>query len=363
MGTKHRWQFSIRGVAAAVIVLAAAVPAAASGTASGTSSGSGSGSGVHAPAGPLPAPVTALVNTATHALAPAPAAAPPATSAGTALVGVFSVTSGSCSGSTVSGSYFRMIQPGGNATSGPFISNGSSTCSGAQTYTPLSAGTEGLSTQAFEPFGSNPAAADAITQPAQFFGSAFADATETPDHQSGASVPLPSIQTSASGQLSGQVTAFQAYYNSAYYNQGAPKPSGAAGITSAGVSGTYNASTGAYTLNWVSTIEGGSFNGFSGSWHLTGVFHPSSSAVSSSPPPSSGAGSGSSSGSSSGSTGSTSSAPSTTGGAAPSATGTLAFTGPAIPFGVPGVLALLGLTGWAASRRLGRPLRGARRRA
>ena len=39
--------------------------------------------------------------------------------------------------------------------------------------------------------------------------------------------------------------------------------------------GTYDPETGAFTLEWTSYIEGGAFNGFTGLWHLEGVFEPS----------------------------------------------------------------------------------------
>jgi hypothetical protein len=41
------------------------------------------------------------------------------------------------------------------------------------------------------------------------------------------------------------------------------------------VTGTYNADTKAYTLDWTSQIIGGPFNNFSGHWHLEGTFEPS----------------------------------------------------------------------------------------
>ncbi len=39
--------------------------------------------------------------------------------------------------------------------------------------------------------------------------------------------------------------------------------------------GTYNAATGAYTLQWSSQVVGGPFNSFSAFWNLTGTFTPS----------------------------------------------------------------------------------------
>ena len=37
------------------------------------------------------------------------------------------------------------------------------------------------------------------------------------------------------------------------------------------MTGTYNADTKAYTLDWTSQIVGGPFNNFSGHWHLEGT--------------------------------------------------------------------------------------------
>ena len=45
------------------------------------------------------------------------------------------------------------------------------------------------------------------------------------------------------------------------------------GLTSP-VTGTYNADTKAYTLEWTSQIVGGAFNNFSAAWHFEGTFEP-----------------------------------------------------------------------------------------
>src|SRR5438067_648768 len=86
--------------------------------------------GVGPPAPPLPAPVD-------H---PAPQQAA-ASSGGQALTGTFKLTAGAC-GATVGGTYFRMIQPGGSPTGGPFVQNTDSSCAD-KTYTPLSPGSDG----------------------------------------------------------------------------------------------------------------------------------------------------------------------------------------------------------------------------
>src|SRR5437899_5738963 len=64
---------------------------------------------------PAPATIPAPV------AAPAQAARTSSPGAGETLVGTFRVKAAACS-ATVSGSYFRMIQPGGT-TAGPFVQN------------------------------------------------------------------------------------------------------------------------------------------------------------------------------------------------------------------------------------------------
>ena len=183
------------------------------------------------------------------------------------MTGQFVVSDGRCgSGATPVGSYFSMLDPLGNP-----VANGDSPCSD-KSATPVAAGADGLLPGRMQPFAGSPGATRAIVAPTTFFGSPFAVATQGPDKQSGAAVQAPSIQESG-GKLSGQISAFQAFYNGAYYNQGAPKPGGGTpGRTTAGVSGTYNADTGAFVLEWRSTITGGAFNSFTGVWHLEGTY-------------------------------------------------------------------------------------------
>jgi hypothetical protein len=203
------------------------------------------------------------------------------TEQGSPLVGVFSITAGSCSGGTPSGTYFQMIEPGGTLT-GPFLSNANSPCSN-QTYTPLSPGTAGgLSTVTYQPNpspafnGSGDGVANTITQPQEFFGVNFALSTNSTDPQTGQSVPIPSISNSG-GSLSGDLEAISVAWNNQDFNQGSPKPGGSSpGLTTA-LTGSYDASSGAFTLSWSSAIVGGPFNNFTGLWHLAGTFIPNSS--------------------------------------------------------------------------------------
>lgn len=202
------------------------------------------------------------------------------------MTGRFIISSGTCtSGAVPNGSYFSMRDPSGGA-----VNNGNSPCSN-QAATPLKAGTEGLTPGRMQPFSGSPGSSDAIVAPTNFFSSPFAVGTQTPDKQSGKDAAAPQVFNSG-GQLSGEIRSFQAFYNGAYYNQGAPKPDGSTpGSTTSGLTGTYDASSGAFTLDWKSTIAGGAFNNFTGVWHLAGTYQPGTSSSSGSPSTSSGSGS------------------------------------------------------------------------
>ena len=216
---------------------------------------------------------------------PAPAASP------TNLVGTFALMPGACQSGGASGPYFRMVQPSGTVDNGPFVSNQDSTCAD-KTYTLLGPGTDGglvtggyqpAPTPAFDAQGN--ALANRIVVPATFFGVKFSISTDPKDRQSGAAVTAPSVQADG-GKLTGDLRAWEATWNNQNFNQGAPKPDGSTPKLTKAVHGTYDASTGAFVLEWTSTIVGGPFNEFTGSWHLTGTFR----APGASPPAASGAG-------------------------------------------------------------------------
>ena len=207
--------------------------------------------------------------------------ASPASAAPTPLIGTFSVTPGSCSGSNASGTYLRMVLPGGT-NSGPYFSNSDSSC-GDATYTPLSPGNDrGLVTGTYEPEpspafdSSGNALSGQITAPVAFEGVKFATATNPVDPQTGAHVPVPTIDVNGT-TLSGDLEAFGVSWNNQQFNQGSPKPGGSSPGNTTPVTGTYNAATGAYTLQWSSQVVGGPFNNFSAFWSLTGTFTPSGS--------------------------------------------------------------------------------------
>ncbi len=203
--------------------------------------------------------------------------ATPETNTDAALVGLFRIDPGTCDGAEVQGSYFRMVQSGGTLEDGPFVVNGDSPCED-KTLTVLTPGTDGgLRTGAFQPQptpsfdeGGN-ARANAIAEPAPWFAVAFGVSTNEKDPQTGSTVAAPSISV-ADGVLSGDLSAVGASWNGQEFNQGAPKPGGALPGSTAGPTGTYDAETGAFTLEWSSQIEGGPFTNFTGVWHLEGTF-------------------------------------------------------------------------------------------
>lgn len=196
------------------------------------------------------------------------------------LAGLFKIDPGECAGAEVSGSYFRMIQSGGKLD-GPFVSNGDSPCKD-KTYTGLRPGSDGgLITGTLQSH-PDPALDDKgnglaskIIQPQPWFAVAFACTTNSPDMQSEDETSPPVIRVDGEGNLTGDTSAFSCAWNGQFFNQGAPKADGSSpGLTSP-VTGTYDADSGRYTLEWTSTIVGGAFDKFTGVWHLEGVFEKS----------------------------------------------------------------------------------------
>ncbi|MBW3536550.1 MAG: hypothetical protein KY395_02100 [Actinobacteria bacterium] len=191
------------------------------------------------------------------------------------LVGTFRISAGRCSAG-VSGSYFRMIQPGGSSA-GPFVSNNDSPCAN-KSYTALRPGSDGgLVTGAYQPQAEPPFDSSGngrsarITAPQRFYGVDFATATNPTDPQTGAKVSQPEIHVDGT-KLTGDVRAFAAAWNNQHFNQGAPKPDGSTPGTTARPAGRLDPETGAFTLEWTSLIQGGPFNNFTGLWHLEGTF-------------------------------------------------------------------------------------------
>ncbi|MCW2752418.1 MAG: hypothetical protein JWR83_3528 [Aeromicrobium sp.] len=243
--------------------------------------------------------------------------APSAHAAATPLVGTFKLKGGACSGGKITGTYLRMILPSGGP-SGPYMSNSDSKCSD-QSFTPLQPGTDGglfggsyqaNPSPAFDSAGN--ARSGRVTAPARFYGTGFATSTNSVDPQTKTHVAAPRILTNG-GVLSADLRAFSVSWNKQYFNQGSPKPSGAYPGNTRAATGTYNASTGAFTLNWTSQVVGGPFDKFTGQWHLEGQFVPANGTSTGS------SGSGGTGGTGTGSTG-TGGAAGTTGGATGSVT-------------------------------------------
>ena len=197
----------------------------------------------------------------------------------TNLKGTFGVTAASCaSGAPTAGSYFRMVQPKGTTAAGPYVPNADSAC-GDKTYTALQPGTAGgLVTGKYQPQPDPPfdatgnGLAGAILAPTKFFGVNFAVSTNKTDPQSSDTTKVPSVLATSKGKLSGDVDAVSVAYGNQQFNQGAPKPDGSKPGATSGPTGTYNAKTGKYTLEWSSAIVGGPFDGFTGIWHFEGTF-------------------------------------------------------------------------------------------
>ena len=201
--------------------------------------------------------------------------------AGGKLVGLFKITAAACTSGKPTGSYFRMVQSTGTLAAGPFITNADSTCTD-KTYSALVPGTDaGLTAGKYQPQPDPPfdaaknGLANKITEPTKFFAVGFAMSTNEKDPQTSADVPAPSITADASGVLTGDMSAVSVAWNGLQFNQGSPKPDGSHPGSTKDLSGTYDATTGAFTMEWSSQIVGGAFDGFTGVWHLAGTFEKS----------------------------------------------------------------------------------------
>jgi hypothetical protein len=224
------------------------------------------------------------------------------------LVGLFRLTPGAVAGGQITGSWFRMLQPGGSAKNGPYMRNADSPADGGLVtlLQPGVAGglhTGGYQSQpapAFDPDGNS--LADAIMAPTKFFGVKFSISTNRVDMQTKTAVAPPMVWLKG-GKLTADLASWAASWNNQNFNQGAPKPVPSTGakapgqeqadrvwdwvsqewlnsapkptVNGADATGTYNSNTHAFVLEWTSLIVGGPFNGFTGFWHLEGVYEPS----------------------------------------------------------------------------------------
>jgi hypothetical protein len=198
---------------------------------------------------------------------------------GTPLVGLLRLDPGVQSASgAIAGTYFQMFG----------IVNNDSTALD-KNYTLLRPGTDGgLRTDVYQPapspafagtFEGQPtgnALANRIVAPQKFFQIDFSIVTDAVDAQTGQADPLPHI-VAHDGKLSGQTTAWVAQWNGLSFNQGSPKPDGTSPGNTQPVTGTYDAATRHFVLQWKSLIVGGPFGGFTGGWHLEGTFVPAAS--------------------------------------------------------------------------------------
>jgi hypothetical protein len=224
------------------------------------------------------------------------------------LVGLFHMAPGAVVNGRMTGSWFQMLQPGGNAKSGPYMRNADSQADNglATLLQPGTAGglrTGGYQSQPALAFASDGnSLADAILSPTKFFGVEFSVSTNKVDLQTKTDVAPPTIWLEG-GKLTADLSSWAASWNNQNFNQGAPKPvpsteAKAPGQEQAGrvwdwvsqewldsvpaptvngadATGTFDSSTDAFVLEWTSLIVGGPFNGFTGFWHLAGVYQPS----------------------------------------------------------------------------------------
>ena len=224
------------------------------------------------------------------------------------LIGLFRLTPGAANGGKTTGTWFRMLQPGGNAKSGPYMINADSPADGGQATLLQPGASGGLRTGGYQSQptpafdGAGNSLADAITAPTKFFGVKFSISTNETDLQTKTKVAPPTVLDD-NGRLTADLSSWAASWNNQNFNQGAPKPVSStqaqapgqeqaerawdwvsqkwleaapkSTVTGGGATGTYDAKTGAFVLEWTSYIDGGPFNGFTGLWHLEGSFESS----------------------------------------------------------------------------------------
>jgi hypothetical protein len=227
---------------------------------------------------------------------------------GRALIGLFRLTAGTFDGGHLGGTWFQMLQPGASVTSGPYMKNGNSSADGglATLLQPGTDGgfrTEGYQSQPTPAFdGGGNSLASAIVAPTEFFGVKFSISTNKIDPQTKTACAPPIVELK-NGKLTADVSSWAASWNNQNFNQGAPKPVSntaakspgqqqaqeawnyvsqrwlgsvpKATVTGASATGTLDLKTDRFVLQWTSLIVGGPFNGFTGLWHLEGVYQPS----------------------------------------------------------------------------------------
>jgi hypothetical protein len=219
----------------------------------------------------------------------------PSSSAGRAMNGQFSIAAGICgNGPSPTGSWVQL------GLGGSVIKNPNSSCDGG-VYTLVDQGTEGLLTGQYQPnptptFDANGnSLAGAIIQPTEFLGTDFGAATDPQDEQTAPSGPdvFPAPQALLDGStIEANLSALNFTYNGpANGTCASGGGDGCYALGSSDVTGTYDLSTRAYTLQFTGTIHGGAFNNATATFHLAGVFNgtlssaPVTLEASGSPPP------------------------------------------------------------------------------
>ena len=165
---------------------------------------------------------------------------------------------------------------------GPPLDNLAGPCSSNYAITPMT-GTGGLilgthqSDDVNYPLGNG---YEGIVQAFRFFFTYVYLNTNVTDYQSIAlgtptDVVAPTLDVDASGNVTGDIRAWDVSWNGSNFNQGSPKPDGTYPSYfehgTVPVAGTYDNAMGAYKISWDSLIVGGPFTGYTGHWQLAGL--------------------------------------------------------------------------------------------
>jgi len=128
-------------------------------------------------------------------------------------------------------------------------------------------GTGGLAGTGFD---RTPTAKSTALRPFSFFGISTYIGLNPVSYQSGESHPAPAVWVDADGNLTAELSSWEVMWNGSAFEQG-PRPVNTGPFVLA--TGTYDAATGHYMLEWKSQIKGGPFNGVPGFWHLEGTYY------------------------------------------------------------------------------------------
>lgn len=188
-----------------------------------------------------------------------------------ALHGTFQLAPGKFAKGRASGTYFRMLYPNKKQ----YFPNPDSKASDKTFILGVAGRDGGLRTGTFQSFpgpafdSKGNARANGILRPGSFTGIRFSVATVRKDPQSGKAVAATSARVSGR-RLTVRIPGFTVAWNNQFFNQGAPKPDG----SGAEARGTYDPDTKRFAFEWRSTVKGGAFDRFVGSWHFEGTFKP-----------------------------------------------------------------------------------------